>query len=272
LSEQKAPKFQIINTRKQIDSIEVCINTSDRFSFQAELILEYHINSMDKVIASHDPISKIHHGIMADSQTLGLSISSDMLRDGKQEEVINLLKNIDSYSQLKCVSEDSGITIDNVRVTKISLGEKLSQKIDSERREVEQRQNEINQKLQLRKINELEMEDRRKAIKEEADLRQSAIDINHDLDQLALERKLILERKEAEAKQHLMKINSDGVLHFLKELKNLGVDMTEFMVTYASSGGGMDLAAPMMKGSGSLNDKVQTNKNNVITTSIPKSS
>merc|ERR1712150_253802 len=46
----------------------------------------------------------------------------------------------------------------------------------------------------------------------------------------ALERKIALEKKEIEAQEELVKMKNESVLSFLKELQEMKVDLTTFLV------------------------------------------
>jgi len=212
-------------------------------SFRIRLVIDFHIESIEKLISANDPNIKMNRSLQADSQVFGENISSKMLRT--QREVTKKLAILDTYPNFRATAANCGLHIYSLRITGISLCDALQFHIVEEQEATAKLSSEYSEKAKRSKIRELDVEDRSKCIEQEAALKQMQVATNDKLDsesqkfnQAALDRKMALEKKEFEAQNEMLKIKDELVLNFLKEIKNMGVDMTKFMTTV----GGLDVA------------------------------
>lgn len=224
--------------------LEATIPTVDGFSFDVSLIMSYEITSSDKVIEHQDPMKYLHNSLLFDSQTLGDSFSNETLKT-KKEDVVSMLSDVSTYPSLMKTAHKCGIKIDSIQVTTIVLCSALCEQIDKEQSLSANIRSEVAKKTHSYKIREMELEDQRKRVEEEATLKRMQVMTNdkldlesHRLKLAALERRIELEKHETEAKRDLEKVNEEAVMEFLTKMKLMGVDMTKFMTTY----GGLSIA------------------------------
>lgn len=235
--------FNVLNMMGEL-SLMSTIHTVDGFSFDASLILSYKISSLDKLIENPDPMKCLYNSLLFDSQTLGVSFSSELLKT-KKDNIISMLSKTSTYPSLMKVADTCGLEIENVQVTTISICSALRDQIDKEQSLSANIRSEVAKKTHSYKIREMELEDQRKRVEEEAALKRMQVITNdkvdsesHRLKVAALERRIELEKYEAEAKRDVVKIKDEAVLEFLTRMKQMGVDLTKFMTSY----GGMSIA------------------------------
>jgi hypothetical protein len=236
-------KFNILQS-SGTSSPKITIPTVDGFSLDVSLIISYKIKSIDKIIQNQDPIQYLYNSLLSDSQTLGDSFPSEVLKMRK-ESVISTLSNIRTYPSLINAGNNCGLDIDSIQVTTVSLCTTLLEQIDKEQSLSANIRYEVAKKSSSQKIREMEVEEERKRVEEEASLKRMQIITNDKLDLeshvlklAALERKSNLEKYEAEVIRDVEKVKEEPILEFLIQLKNMGVDMTKFMTTY----GGLEIA------------------------------
>lgn len=235
--------FEILRT-SGISSIMTEVPTVDGFSFNVSLILSYTATSIDKLLDNHDPMKNLKNGLLFDSQTLGQSFPSDVLKT-KKEDVVAKLSNMSSYPSLTNAASKCGLEIDSIQVITLTLCSALCEQIQKEQVLSANIRSKIAEKEHSCKIRNMELEDQRNRLEEEAALKKKQILINDKLDAesfkfklAALERRTACEKYEAESTRDAMKVKEESILDFLNKMKHMGVDMTKFMTTY----GGMEVA------------------------------
>jgi hypothetical protein len=234
----KESEFSILKTSTEDLSTTLSVPSSDGFVLQASLAIEYHTESIDNLISIKDPLEKLHNALLADSQTLQKSFSGDHFRMGKQDEIISNLSGVETYPQLMASARLCGLSINSVRVTGLEPCDALSRYINEEQTLNAKVRSDLAKNSQRRTIRQLELEDKRKSIEEEAALKQMQVKTTAKLDeesykmkQAALSRKIALEKTELDAVRQKELTKDENVLLFLKRLRDMDVDMNAFLTT-----------------------------------------
>jgi len=252
--------FEILRTSMTSCHKIIKIATVDGFSFDVSLLLNLKITSIEKILASPDPIDDMHNAILSDSQTLGRDFSSEILKT-KKEDVVSILSNINTYPSLMNVAERYGFEIHSIQLTTFALCPALCEQIESEQGFLANLRAEVAKQKHTCQIRDMELEDQRKRLEDESAFKKEQITMNEEFDSeshkyklSALERRAKLEKLNAEANNDVMKVKEGLILEFLIKLKDMGVDMTKFMTTY----GGISAASKVVGKSDVLkmNDKV----------------
>ncbi len=126
----------------------------------------------------------------------------------------------------------------------------LRKQVGSEQQLAAMLRTEVAEKTQLQELQELELQDARKHIEQEAELEHQRVETRGQLDQEAhainlatVQRCLALYKAQFEASHGHRQQQDESVLHFLHQLKAEGVDLTKFMCSAA----GLRLAAPGLR-------------------------
>lgn len=249
--------FQVLHTDpNRIWSVDLPITTYDSAKFSALLYIKYHMKSIEKCILSEDPIGKMHNGLKADAHLFGNIISSEQLQQqGQTNDVTKGLVDLDTYTSLQEAAEACGFCIDSVRVESLCLSSVLQNQASSDQKLSATLRTEMAEKTQRRQLLELEIEDCRKRIDQEAELKRIQVQTDakleeelHCLKEAELERRLYLRKMEVAADKEIENIADKNVMVFLKALKEEGVDMTKFLCT----AGGLEIVSPVLAKAASL--------------------
>jgi hypothetical protein len=248
--------FMILKTDpNRVLSLSLSVTTADSAQFTANMSFQYHMDSLDKCLDSMDPMQKMYDGMLADARSFGDTFTSDQLRAGKQVAVMDRLASLETYPLLCQAAKAAGFVIDSARVTGLSYCRALQRQANDEQQVAARLRSELAGKKQRREILDLEAEERRLKIEQDAKLEQRQAEItakleeeSHALKEAALERKLALSKREIDAKREVMKGEDAATIQFLTALNNLGVDMTAFMCT----AGGMKVASSVLSQAASL--------------------
>jgi len=115
-------------------------------------------------------------------------------------------------------------------------------------------QSEIKAKAERQELRVLEQEEKRKEIEHEEELKRMKLENDdkiekdmHAMQLASLERKNELATIEAKASNERMKIRDEAVLLFLKKMKDMDVDMTEFLSPKIISDGSRDIQRAMSR-------------------------
>ena len=240
-SSKNKQKFQVLQTSNLSMTHKLKIATNDGFSFHLHLVIGYHVHveSLDKLLLTDNPLSKMHQGLLADSHSFSDAFSSQSIRECTGKSAITQkLKKLDAYPHLRDASQSCGIIIDSLRVTGISVCEALETQIHEEQKLAASLRIDLTRKTEQRKIRELELEDERKRLEEKEVLDRMKVTManklgeeSHQIKLAALERTFELEKKEVEAQTNIMQIKDRAVLDFLKHLEQMGIDMTQFLTS-----------------------------------------
>lgn len=216
-------------------TLNATLLTLDRFSFDAKLVISYEIGSIDKLLETQDPIKCLQNGLHFDSQTLGQAFHSGSLRS-KREDVVTKLTTLVTYPSMMEAALQSGLTIHSIQVVDISLCSLLCSQIENEQSIAASTRREIVEKKHLSEIRDMEFEEKCKRLEEETALKRGQMtkddkldDESHVFKLAALERRMSREMEEARTLNDLEQLKEGNVLKVMKELKGLGVDMTQFM-------------------------------------------
>jgi len=264
---RKTNVFNVLHTDpNRVYSLSLAITTADSVEFTASMSFQYHMDSLDKCLDSTDPIQAMYDGLLADARSFGDTVTSDQLKVGKQIAVMDRLASLETYPFLCQAAKAAGFTVDSARVTGLSYCRELQRQADNEQQLAARLRSELAVKKQSREILDLEVEERRLKIEQEAELERRQAEVtakleeeSHNLKEAALERKLALKKREAEAKRAILEEEDAAVVRFLKNLSNEGVDMTTFMCT----AGGMKIASSVLSRAATL-QKHQLTEENLI--------
>mmetsp|Transcript_49247 Transcript_49247/g.49590 ORF Transcript_49247/g.49590 Transcript_49247/m.49590 type:complete len:128 (-) Transcript_49247:1015-1398(-) len=127
------------------------------------------MKSIEKCILSEDPIGKMHNGLKADAHLFGNIISSEQIQQqGQQNDVTKGLVNLNTYTSLQEAAEACGFCIDSVRVESLCLSSVLQNQASSDQKLSATLRTEMAEKIQRRQLLQLEIEDCRILIDQEA--------------------------------------------------------------------------------------------------------
>eukprot|EP00551_Chaetoceros_affinis_P013026 CAMPEP_0203686344 /NCGR_PEP_ID=MMETSP0090-20130426/49014_1 /ASSEMBLY_ACC=CAM_ASM_001088 /TAXON_ID=426623 /ORGANISM="Chaetoceros affinis, Strain CCMP159" /LENGTH=492 /DNA_ID=CAMNT_0050555565 /DNA_START=38 /DNA_END=1513 /DNA_ORIENTATION=- len=260
--------FNILHTSGKI-SLKATIPTIDGFSFDATLIVPYKIKSITPLDVDEtngtdgafllqsnvDVTKELYDALLFDTQLLGDTFSSEVLKS-KKEDVVSALSKVETYPSLLKAAIKCGLHIGetilnetSIQVIKIEVCSSLLKQIDQEQRLAANLQSEVTKKSLTTKICSMEMQEQRQKVDDGVALKRmqivadDALDIEHfKMKMDALERQMTLELRQAKVAREVRKVEEEGVLEFLGRMKQLDIDMTKFMTTY----GGIKVAGQII--------------------------
>jgi regulator of protease activity HflC (stomatin/prohibitin superfamily) len=193
---------------------------------------------VETLLKFDDPIKKMYDAMLADGRSIGDSISTELIRAGKQSEISAIFGRLDAYCELGKAAEQCGFNITSVRLTDLKLGEELEQLIKNEKKSANRIQIEMKEKNQRREIRKLEMEDKKKEINDEAELESMKLASDdqlekesHEMSVASMERKLALQMMETQSVGERDRMKDEATVKFLKDIKSLDVDVTKFLIS-----------------------------------------
>jgi len=257
--------FQVLQTGgNSVWKIGLPIITADSVQLLAVIAFNYQIEELEKCIAVKDPIQQFHTGVMVDGRILGNKLNSKQLLSEQEEmkqhqnlenekekeqemnSITQLLSQKESYPYLCDAASQCGFRIDMIHVMGVIPSSEFQKQINKNQQATADISLEYKNKAKRRQVHELDMEDRRNQVKQEADLRMKQAQLNawieeesYQLKKAALDRRIELLQKEQDFALSLKKSEHDAVLNFLKAIKEeMDVDMTQFLC----STGGLSIA------------------------------
>jgi hypothetical protein len=237
-----ADECEVLNLFNLILPTQLQISTSDGFSYGVELLIGYQVYSIEKILSRDDPISEMRKGLLADSLTLGGSVSSQALRDSNEKIAITKkLTELDVYPHFKDAAHNCGLNITSLTITGMSVCDALKKQIVESQELTSTLNSDLKRKTEQRKIRELELEDERKRIEAQAEMEKRKVILSEKLDEeshtiklAAFERQFELETKRVEAEKIHAEIKDKVVLNFLKDIGDMGVDLTKVLTSTGS--------------------------------------
>jgi len=245
-------KFTTLRDSPYPMNVRLKVPLSNGHHIQLELQIEYKISrdtSVEKLLQCDDPISRMHKAILADGQTFILTL--EKVNEWKQAEMNVIFNNINSYSELTKTAQQNGIQIISVCLTSHTLSKELSALFDCERNLSRELNNKIKSKAQRQKLQSMEKDSKLKEIETNAELMRMQIESDnrlekemHELKIESLMRKSELDEIEANGSSKISNMKNESILLFLKEVKKLDVNMTEFLVSNNSVARSKQLPIP----------------------------
>jgi len=194
---------------------------------------------IESLLRFEDPIMKMYKAIQADAVSIGMSIPlDDDIRGGNCAKVDRVIGDKSAYKELNKVARECGIEITSLTVVNRRLNDDLVDLIRNERALSSKIQSEITETEQRKKVIALEQETKRKAIEDEVELKRMQLTSDDQLDKemhkmkiASLERSLELRMLQVRASQEQERAKNENALSLMQDMKNMGVDLTRFLVS-----------------------------------------
>jgi len=230
-------------------SIEADLDVQFRFNFTSVGLsgasaVESHekeptMSIIESLLRFEDPIMKMYKAIQADAVSIGMSIPlDDDIRGGNCAKVDRVIGDKSAYKELNKVARECGIEITSLTVVNRRLNDDLVDLIRNERALSSKIQSEITETEQRKKVIALEQETKRKAIEDEVELKRMQLTSDDQLDKemhkmkiASLERSLELRMLQVRASQEQERAKNENALSLMQDMKNMGVDLTRFLVS-----------------------------------------
>lgn len=208
---------------------------------EVELQIEYKVSreaSVETLLQYNDPISRMHKGILADGQTMGDIFTLEKVNEWNQTEMNAIFNNVESYPELVKAAKQSGMYIISVCLTSHTLSSELSSLFARERNLSRKLNDEIKSKTLRQKLQSMETDSKVKEIEMNAELKRMQIESDdrleqdmHEMQIESLKRKSELHAIEVDGSSKVAKMKNATTLLYLEDMKKLGVNMTEFLVS-----------------------------------------
>lgn len=213
------------------------VMTSDHVRFWVTLAFTYTIESIDKcVLQTQDPISSILAGMATSLQSIGNRISSEALK-GDSAKIAALFQP-ESFVKMKQVAVECGFCITSIEFQSLQLDDKMEKQLEQEQKRSMMALNEITSKQNEVRLRELDVEAKKKKMESDNELERKRAQMQAELAEevfsqelAAVERSIELERKRQTTKDEMLKLSDESVLKFLKSLKDMDVDLSQFLCT-----------------------------------------
>lgn len=145
------------------------------------------------------------------------------------------------YSHFKDAAHNCGLSIASLTITGMSICDALKKQIVESQELTSTLNSDLKRKTEQRKMRELELEDERKRIEAQAEMEKRKVILSEKLDEeshtiklAAFERQFELETKRVEAEKIHTEIKDRVVLNFLKDIGDMGVDLTKVLTSTGS--------------------------------------
>jgi hypothetical protein len=239
----KFQKVQLHSTR--VWSVRVPIG-SESTRVHASLAITYKIDSIDKVTMHKDPCASICAALMGDIQDLFSenlpTVTSAAAFRAIQSEVTHKMSGSKSFPDLIGTGEAIGFSIDSIQVLEVTPGKRMQKQLAAEHeRELKMNAQVANKESEI-EFQELELEERRKKMENEAELSRKEAKMQAELaEELHMQKMAALNQEQEIAKLRKQekldswKASDELVLSFLGNLKELGVDMSKYLCTEAGN-------------------------------------
>lgn len=214
---------------------------SNDHHIEVELQIEYKVSreaSVETLLQYNDPISRMHKGILADGQTMGVIFTLEKVNEWNQTEMNAIFNNMESYPELTKAAKQSGMYIISVCLTSHTLSSELSSLFARERNLSRKLNDEIKSKTLRQKLQSMEKDSKVKEIEINAELKRMQIESDdrleqdmHEMQIESLKRKSELHAIEVDGSSKVAKMKNATTLLYLEDMKKLGVNMTEFLVS-----------------------------------------
>lgn len=232
-------KFEVLQTGARRFDTQVSLRTADSVMLSAELSIQFRVANVEAVLeACEDPIAVMGSLLSADLSEFGTLIRSDDMLDSENRNRVTIqLGAMDTYKKLLAGVHHMGLEIIGLCLMRLDASVELQQQYDyaiqtkakltSKRAIAEQKQQMV----------DLDLANQKRRMECEQSI--ASAQLAHKLKMKDDEQKLLAE--------HERRANGE-VLHFLKELKNNGVDLTQYLVSFSgqkSTVGHLTKAGPL---------------------------
>lgn len=224
LKTKTSETFTVLQTGTRRYETEVSLRTSDSVLLTAELSIQFRVASVEDVIeAGDDPVAVMQSLISADLSEYGTLIrSDDMLNPESRTKITVTLGNIDTYKKLVDGAHHMGLEIVGLCLKRLNASKALQKQYDTAietKAELASKRAIAEQKQQLV---DLDLANQKRRMESEQALASA---------QLA--HKLKMKDDEQKLKSEHQRSANEEVLGFLRELKNNGVDLTQYLVSFS---------------------------------------
>jgi len=234
-----------LHTNKEWN-VKVPIGQSESKRVLAFLTVTYSIVCFEKATLNEDPCRCLCSALMADVQELfqdqeidegKCSISASKGFQLIQEKVSKKLKS-SSFRHLLGTGDACGFCIASVKLLEVIPGSQLFEQIDQEQRHATKMKAKVADKESQIHFQELELQEEQKRMENKAELARKEAKMKADLAEelhlqkvTALNQENELTKKAMQEKLDSWKAADATVLAFMKNLKDLDVDMSAFLCT-----------------------------------------
>jgi regulator of protease activity HflC (stomatin/prohibitin superfamily) len=233
------------------------VMTSDHVSFWITLAFTHTIESIDKCVhQTQDPIASILAGMTASLQSIGNRMSSEALK-GDSAKIAAFFQP-ESFVKMKQAAVECGFCITSIEFQSLQLDDKMEKQLEQEQKRSMMDLNEITRKKNEARLQELDVEAKKKRLESDNELERKRAQMQAELAEevfsqklAAVERTIEIERKRQTAKDETLKMSDESVLKFLKSLKDMDVDLSQFLCTE----GGRKIGSGILDRSPSLANK-----------------
>jgi len=216
--------FSVLQTGARRYDTAVNLRTADSVLLNAELSIQFRVADVEQVIeATDDPIAVMQSLLCSDLSEFGTLIrSDDMLTSDSRNKVTIQLGNIDTYTKLVNGARNLGLEIVGLCLKCLNASPELQRQYDYATRtkaELASKRAVAEQKQQMA---DLELANQKRRMESEQAL--ASARLTHKLKMKDDEQKLNAD--------HQKRANEE-VLNFLTALKNNGVDLTQYLVSFS---------------------------------------
>jgi len=202
----------------------VNLRTSDSVLLKAELSIQFGVASVPAVLeACDDPIAVMQSLLSADLSEYGTLIcSDDMLASETRNRITTQLGNMDTYQKLANGMHRMGLEVTGLCLKQLNASVELQRQYDyaiQTKAELTSKRAVAEQKQQMV---DLELANQKRRMECEQSL--ASARLAHKLKMKDDEQKMLSEHTRRE---------NEEVLHFLKQLKDNGVDLTKYLVSFS---------------------------------------
>lgn len=228
--------------RTRVWNVKVPMDTNVSSGWSSMLAIAMKIESFDKITSCDDPYSSLCAALLADAKALGKRFTEYKFEQ-IQSEASGIASQNESYPNLFEASEACGIRIESIKLLNFVPGPKIVERLEIE----DQRQNDLTKGVAKREgqiqFQELDLIERRKQIEIEIELAKKEAQMQAELSEelhvqklASIEQEIELAKRKMEGDLESWKNSDEIVLNFLWNLKNIGVDLTQFLCTPAGRG------------------------------------
>jgi len=224
LKTKQSEIFTVLQTGTRRYETEVSLRTTDSVLLTAELSIQFRVANVEDVIeAGDDPVAVMQSLLSADLSEYGTLIrSDDMLNPESRTKITVTLGNIDTYKKLVDGAHHMGLEIVGLCLKRLNASKALQKQYDiaiQTKAELASKRAVAEQQQQLV---DLDLANQKRRMESEQAL--ASAQLAHKLKMKDDEQKLTSE--------HQRRANEE-VLGFLRELKNNGVDLTQYLVSFS---------------------------------------
>jgi len=248
-----ALRFNVLETNARTWSVDATMRTSDNIPFTCQLTFNYKLKSLEHLLASStDPVAEFWSGLQADMCVLGDHVTSaTVLAKG-----LNVMSTLESFPFLRERMEANGFALNAVILRRVIASEALERRFnaaaaeeaDGARRlalaetnlkaaqakaETEEREAAAREKRDAR-----EAETKEATIRLEMSRREERRQKEHAMEAAQLAHELEITRTKEQSKALYADAQIERQIKFLRELKELDVDITAFLMKQGGADGG----------------------------------